>query len=57
VLHGAVERGDELRAVPLEPVERAGVRERLEDALVAGAQVDALAEVVQRGERLLLARP
>ena len=43
-----VERGRELRAVAAERVERAGVDQRFEHALVAAAQVDAVAEVEER---------
>src|SRR5437016_13066471 len=46
-----VERRHELGAVPAERVAGAGVDERLEDALVAEAQVDPIAQVDERAVR------
>src|SRR3989440_9158836 len=46
-----VERRHELGAVPAERVAGAGVDERLEDALVAEAQVDPVAQVDERAVR------
>src|SRR5690349_7928448 len=55
-LDGRVEHVDVLRPMPAKIVDGARVDQRLENALVAEPQIDALTQVEERRERLLRAR-
>src|SRR5450432_4243023 len=56
LLQRGIERREKLRAMAAERVERAGCDHRLEDALVAQPQVDAIAEIEERREGRIRAR-
>ena len=48
--HGAVDHGEELRARAVQRIERAGFDEAFDHAAVHRAEIDALAEIVERSE-------
>ena len=50
VFHGAIDHGHELRAGAFERIHGAGLDEAFDHAAVDGAQIDALAEIVERSE-------
>ena len=54
VLHGAVDHRHQLRAGAFERIHRSGLDEAFDHAPVHRAQIDALAEIVERGERAAL---